>query len=157
MTEKLEERIEREGENIEHLSLKNYNLDFLVSHPVDDTFRIKTIKADKLEKYIIVDGKKKYLYKMSAVSDSFFKALFLHDERLEYSAKLFSYFLDCSYEYLKENLKLEKNIFNKEQESDKANEGDFVSKIKDTYLSLDYVHFFIMWTKSLYRNEYKLF
>ena len=138
MTEKLEEqRIEREGEDIEHLSLKEYDLDFLVSHPVDDTFRIKTIDSEKLDKYVIADGKKKYLYKMSAVSDSFFKALFLHDERLEYSAKLFSYFLDCSYEYLKENLRLEKNILNKEQDSDKGNEGDFVSKIKDTYLSIE--------------------
>ena len=69
-----EKRIEREGEDIEHLSLKDYDLDFLVSHPRDDTFRIKTIDSKKLEKYIIVDGKKKYLYKMSAVSDSFFKA-----------------------------------------------------------------------------------
>ena len=139
-----EQRIEREGEEIEHLSLKGYDLDYIVDHPVDLTFKIRTIDSDKLAEYIMVDGKKKYLYKMSAVSDSFFKALFLHDERLEYSAKLFSYFLDCSYEYLKENLRLEKNTFNKEQESDKENEGDLVSKIKDTYLTIDYVHFFIM-------------
>ncbi len=75
--------------------------------------------------------------KISLLWDSMFKTMMMNENRLKYSCKLFSYFLDVKYETLLKKLKLGKNELDKEKENDKGQRADYVAVINGTYLNLE--------------------
>lgn len=74
--------------------------------------------------------------KLSILSDSMMKTMFQNENRLKYSAKLLSYFLDVSYEELLQNIHLSKNELDKEKEDDIARRSDYVAFINGVLLIL---------------------
>lgn len=75
--------------------------------------------------------------KISLLYDPMFKTMFMNEKRLKYSCKLFSYFLNVSYETLLKNLKLGKNELDKHKEKSKGERADYVAVINGTYLNLE--------------------
>ena len=53
--------------------------------------------------------------KISILSDTMFSAMFQNENRIKYSAKFLSYFVDVSYEDLLKNIKLSKNVSSNEK------------------------------------------
>ena len=127
-------KAEKRKEKWKHLDLIDTKYDYLFDHKVDKDRKIYLLDTENLN-----ESKK-----ISALSDVMFKTLYYNDERLEYSAKLLSYFVDVPYEKLKKNLKLDKELLNKKNYYEKSQQVDYVAKIDNTYLNIDYVHFFIM-------------
>ena len=75
--------------------------------------------------------------KISILSDSMFKTMFQNENRLKYSCKFLSYFLDTTYEELLNNIHLAKNESDKRQEKDKNERCDYVAYIKGTYINIE--------------------
>ena len=75
--------------------------------------------------------------KISILSDTMFSCMFQNENRIKYSAKFLSYFVDISYEELLKNLKLSKNLVSKEKEYDKGNRCDYVARIGKTTLGIE--------------------
>ena len=75
--------------------------------------------------------------KISILSDSMMKTMFQNENRLKYSAKLLSYYLDISFEELLENIHLSKNELDKEKESDKNRRGDYVAFINGSSVNIE--------------------
>jgi len=75
--------------------------------------------------------------KISLLYDPMFKTMMMNENRLKYSCKLFSYFLDVSYTTLLKNLRLGKNELDKHKEKSKGERADYVAVIKGTYLNLE--------------------
>lgn len=71
------------------------------------------------------------------MSDTMFKTMFFNQNRIKYSCKLFSYFLEVSYEELLKNLKLVKNELDKERKSTKGERCDYVALVNNTYLNIE--------------------
>ena len=63
--------------------------------------------------------------------------MFYNENRLKYSCKFFSYYLDVDYEYLLKNLKLAKNELDKEREKTKGERSDYVAIIDGNMLNLE--------------------
>ena len=82
-------------------------------------------------------GEKKEGEKLSILSDSMMKAMFQNENRLKYSAKLLSYFLDVSYEELLDNIHLSKNELDKERERDLNRRGDYVAFINGSFVNIE--------------------
>jgi len=82
-------------------------------------------------------GERKEGMKISLLWDGMFKTMMMNENRLKYSCKLFSYFLDVSYETLLKKLKLGKNELDKEKVTDKGERADYVAVINGTYLNLE--------------------
>lgn len=78
-----------------------------------------------------------YHDKLSALSDTMFKAMFMNTKRKKYSCKLISYFLDISYEELLENLTFGKNELDKEKHSDKGQRADYVAYIGNSIINIE--------------------
>jgi len=106
------------------IPLKNVSKKSLYENKVDKTNRVELRKREK--------G-----MKVSLLSDVMLKAMFFHENRLKYSCKLFSYYLDVDYEYLLKNLKLAKNELDKETENSKGECSDYVAFIDDNYLNIE--------------------
>lgn len=70
--------------------------------------------------YVLKMQKLKPGEKISILSDTMFKTMFLNDKRLKYSCKFLSYYLDISYEELLAHICLIKNEVDKEKEKDKG-------------------------------------
>ena len=81
--------------------------------------------------------KRKKGMKISLLYDPMFKTMMMNENRLKYSCKLFSYFIDVSYETLLKKLKLGKNELDKEKVTSKGERADYVAVIKGTYLNLE--------------------
>lgn len=75
--------------------------------------------------------------KISLMSDSMMKAMFMNTKRLKYSAKLISYFIDIDYDKLLNNMTLVKNELDKEKEQSKGERADYVARIDDTTISIE--------------------
>jgi len=75
--------------------------------------------------------------KPSILSDTMFKTMFFNENRLKYSAKFLSYYLDISYEELLKNIKLNKNEHDKNKELDKGEKSDYVATINDSILNIE--------------------
>ena len=92
-----------------------------------------------VDKQNIVELKKKIRKgeKISILSDTMFSCMFQNENRIKYSAKFLSYFVDVSYEELLKNIKLSKNIVGKENEKDKNNRCDYVARIGSTTLGIE--------------------
>ena len=65
------------------------------------------------------------------------KAMFQNENRLKYSAKFLSYFIDLDYEVILKNIYLAKNELDKEKESSKAERCDYVAVIDNTSLNIE--------------------
>lgn len=106
------------------LSLKNYKkanlFDFEVS--VKDAVKIEKLKVGE---------------KPSLLSDSMFKAMFFNENRIKYSVKFLSYYLDISYEDLLKNIQLSKNEHDKYREKDKGEKSDYVVIINDSIINIE--------------------
>ena len=75
--------------------------------------------------------------KISIVSDSMMKTMFQNENRIKYSAKLLSYYLDITFEELLENLHLSKNELDKKKEKSKEEKCDYVAVIGDTTINIE--------------------
>ena len=65
------------------------------------------------------------------------KAMFQNENRLKYSAKFLSYFIDLDYEVILENIYLAKNELDKEKEFGKGQRCDYVAVIDNTSLNIE--------------------
>ena len=106
------------------LSLKNDHSKSLYDYDVNKTYAVKLERIKKGEK-------------ISILSDTMLKAMFQNHNRLKYSAKFLSYYLDISYEELLENISLSTNELDKEKENTKGQRCDYVANIKDTSLNIE--------------------
>ena len=75
--------------------------------------------------------------KISILSDTMLKAMFQNENRLKYSAKFLSYFIDLDYEVILKNIYLAKNELDKEKESSKGERCDYVAVIDNTSLNIE--------------------
>ena len=75
--------------------------------------------------------------KISILSDTMLKAMFQNENRLKYSAKFLSYFIDLDYEVILKNIYLAKNELDKEKEFSKAERCDYVAVIDNTSLNIE--------------------
>ena len=75
--------------------------------------------------------------KISILSDTMLKAMFQNENRLKYSAKFLSYFIDLDYEVILENIYLAKNELDQEKESSKGQRCDYVAVIDNTSLNIE--------------------
>ena len=90
-----------------------------------------------LRDYSIELGEIKEGEKISILSDSMMKTMFQNENRLKYSAKLLSYYLDISFEELLQNIHLSKNELDKEKEKDLNRRGDYVALIHGSSVNIE--------------------
>ena len=83
-------------------------------YPIHTLYEQKVSTEYKVEITSLKEGEKP-----SIMSDTMFKTMFFNQNRIKYSCKLFSYFLEVSYEELLKNLKLVKNELDKERKRDR--------------------------------------
>ena len=65
------------------------------------------------------------------------KTMFQNENRLKYSAKLLSYYLDISFEELLANIHLSKNTLNKEKNNEKDRRSDYVASINESTVNIE--------------------
>ena len=65
------------------------------------------------------------------------KAMFQNENRIKYSAKFISYFIDVDYEVILNNIKLGNNEIDKEKEFDRALRCDYIANLDDTILNIE--------------------
>ena len=75
--------------------------------------------------------------KISILSDSMLKTMFQNENRIKYSAKFISYYLDISFEKLLKNIHLSKNELDKDKEYKKGEKCDYVAVIDDTSINIE--------------------
>ena len=75
--------------------------------------------------------------KILILSDTMFSAMFQNENRIKYSAKFLSYFVDVSYEDLLKNIRLSKNVSSNEKEYDKGTRCDYVARLGKTILGIE--------------------
>ena len=75
--------------------------------------------------------------KISILSDSMMKTMFQNEERIKYSVKLLSYYLDISYEELLKNIYLVKNELDKKNEPLKSRRADYVANINGSIINIE--------------------
>ena len=75
--------------------------------------------------------------KISILSDSMMKTMFQNEERIKYSVKLLSYFLDISYEELLKNTVLVKNELDKKNEPLKNRRADYIANINGSIINIE--------------------
>ena len=75
--------------------------------------------------------------KASLLSDIMFKSMFQNDERIRYSCRLLSHFLDMDYEELLSKIKLVKNDVNKKYNTDKNERCDYVTEIDGSIINIE--------------------
>ena len=75
--------------------------------------------------------------KISILSDTMLKAMFQNENRIKYSAKFLSYFIDVEYEDILNNICLAKNELDKNDENDKGERCDYVALLSDTSLNIE--------------------
>ena len=75
--------------------------------------------------------------KISILSDTMLKAMFQNENRIKYSAKFLSYFIDVDYDDILNNICLAKNELDKNNENDKGERCDYVALLSDTSLNIE--------------------
>ena len=109
--------------------------DFIVNL-IDYKFKcLYDLKVDK--KYAVKFEKFEKGKKISLLSDTMLTAMFQNENRLKYSAKFLSYFIDLDYEVILKNIYLAKNELDKEKESSKGQRCDYVAVIDNTSLNIE--------------------
>ena len=109
------------------LNIRNYHKTNLYDMAVSDEY---VVKLKKLNEY-------KENEKPSIVSNTMFKTMFYNTNRLKYSAKFISYYLDISYEELLNNITLVKSELDKEYNDTKEERSDYVAQINDTKINIE--------------------
>ena len=109
--------------------------DFIVNL-IDYKFKcLYDLKVDK--KYAVKFEKLEKSKKISLLSDTMLKAIFQNENRIKYSAKFLSYFIDVSYEDILNNIVLGKNELDKEKESYKGERCDYIAHLNDSVLNIE--------------------
>lgn len=106
------------------VGIRNYTINKLYDLEID---KKDAVKFEKLEK-----GKK-----ISILSDTMLKAMFQNENRIKYSAKFLSYFIDVDYDNILKNIHLSKNELNKEKESDKGQRCDYVAYLDGSIVNIE--------------------
>ena len=106
------------------MKLKNYDLKSLFQAGICKEYAVSLKPIEEGEK-------------VSLLSDSMFKTMFQNENRLKYSCKFLSLFLDATYEELLNNIQLAKNEVDKKHERDKGERCDYVAAIKGTYVNIE--------------------
>ena len=75
--------------------------------------------------------------KITIFSDSMFKTMFQNENRLKYSAKLISYYVDIEYEELLKNIRLGKNELDKKKKKNKGERCDYVASINNSTINIE--------------------
>lgn len=110
--------------NIQNLSLKGMDKTILYQYPIDKTYSIHL-------------KERKNGTKISILSDTMFKAMFYDENRIKYSCKFLSYFLNITYEQLLSTLKLSKNELDKGKEKSKGERSDYVARIGNSFANIE--------------------
>ena len=63
--------------------------------------------------------------------------MFQNENRIKYSAKFLSYFIDVDYDNILKNIHLSKNELNKEKESDKGQRCDYVAYLDGSIVNIE--------------------
>lgn len=102
-------------------------------------YKFKTLDALELDNEYVLKLPRTILkgQKISILSDTMLKAMFQNENRLKYSAKFLSYFIDVEYDKILNNIYLGKNELDKEKELDKGERCDYVAIIDDTSLNIE--------------------
>ena len=103
---------------------------------IDDDCKL-LYEMEKDNSYVLKLGQRKKGKKISILSDTMLKAMFQNNNRLKYSAKFLSYFIDVSYEELLDNMTLAKNELDKDKEFSKGERADYIALIGDTSLNIE--------------------
>ena len=93
---------------------------------------LKVSYEDAVELKRIEEGEK-----ISILSDSMLKTMFQNENRLKYSAKFISYFLDVPFEKLLKNMYLSKNELDKQKEKSKGERSDYVAIIDNSTINIE--------------------
>ncbi len=106
------------------LKLRDYNYKSLYDNIVSykDSVKIEKLKEGQ---------------KPSIMSDSMFKTMFYNENRIKYSAKFLSYYLDIEYEDLLNNIKLSKGELDKDKERNKGERCDYVAIVNDIKINIE--------------------
>lgn len=102
-------------------------------------YKFKTLHDLELDnEYVLKLSKNiKKGQKISILSDTMLKAMFQNENRIKYSAKFLSYFIDVEYENILNNICLAKNELDKNNENDKGERCDYVALLSDTSLNIE--------------------
>ena len=102
-------------------------------------YKFKTLHDLKLDnEYVLKLSRNiKKGQKISILSDTMLKAMFQNENRIKYSAKFLSYFIDVEYEDILNNICLAKNELDKNNENDKGERCDYVALLSDTSLNIE--------------------
>ena len=95
-------------------------------------YELEKDNKDKIQLTKSLKGKK-----ASIVSNTMFKAMFQNSNRIKYSCKLLSYFLDISYEELLKSIKLIKNDVDMEYREDKNERCDYVAEVDGSLINIE--------------------
>ena len=106
------------------LKIRNIDIKLLYDKEVcyDDSITLEELKEGE---------------KISILSDSMMKTMFLNENRLKYSALFISYYLDISFEELLKNISLSKNVFNKNKDLEKNLIGDYIANIDGSKINIE--------------------
>ena len=106
------------------IKIKNYNSKELYQEQVTKKYAVSLEPLKQGEK-------------ISLLSDTMLKTMFQNENRLKYSCKLISYFIDVNYQELLNNIKLAKNETDKKYEKDKGERCDYVASINGTFINIE--------------------
>ena len=101
----------------------------------DKTISLHDLKLSYKDKVELKDIKKGD--KISILSDSMMKTMFQNENRLKYSAKLISYFIDFDFDCLLKNIHLVKNELDKEKVKDINRRSDYVADFNGDYINIE--------------------
>ena len=107
------------------IGIKGYKFKTLHDLELDNEYVLKLSRNIKKEQ------------KISILSDTMLKAMFQNENRIKYSAKFLSYFIDVEYEDILNNICLAKNELDKNNENDKGERCDYVALLSDTSLNIE--------------------
>ena len=107
------------------VGIKGYKFKTLHDLELDNEYVLKLSRNIKKGQKIII------------LSDTMLKAMFQNENRIKYSAKFLSYFIDVEYEDILNNICLAKNELDKNNENDKGERCDYVALLSDTSLNIE--------------------
>ena len=108
------------------VKIRDYQIDALYSsdEDIDSSYRIYT-------------GKLKEGEKISIVSDSMFKTVFLDSRRIQISAFVLSLIIDNTFEEILANLRFTKNDLDKDNNTKKGLKSDYVATLDNSIINIE--------------------
>lgn len=103
---------------------------------IDDDCKL-LYEMDKDNSYVLKLSEREKGKKISILSDTMLKAMLQNNNRLKYSAKFLSYFIDVGYEELLNNMTLAKNELDKDKEFSKGERADYIAVVGNTSLNIE--------------------